>query len=307
MMKGEKPKDQLTEVDLTVSEDEEPQVYALQRNGSGWTLSRRDFLTAAAAAGVAIYGCSPEAKQQGVAQIQGNRQKAQQTVTERKKVKKDAKCDNVFAHTGSVRVLAIRPDSRFLASGSYDNTIKLWSLPEGNMLRTLEGHKGSVYALSISPNGRLLASGGLDETIKLWSLPEGGLIKTIKGHKDKVLALSIGPDGKRLVSGSSDKTIRLWSLPEGKLQTCLMDLKASPKEAEGIQYKARNELGQLVTYTLPCGSPIPPGAVCICNCVPGSWTAPAPPRQSSGKSGRRGIGSGGTICTCVPVHYWYPN
>lgn len=42
------------------------------------------------------------------------------------------------------------------------------------------------------------------------------------------------------------------------------------------------------TYTLPCGSPIPPGALCVCNCV----TVPAPiptPRP------------------CVDTHYWYPN
>jgi hypothetical protein len=46
-------------------------------------------------------------------------------------------------------------------------------------------------------------------------------------------------------------------------------------------------------YTLPCGSPIPPGAVCTCNCVPG---APAP------SYGTRTICTCNKVCTCVPVY-----
>lgn len=49
------------------------------------------------------------------------------------------------------------------------------------------------------------------------------------------------------------------------------------------------------TFTLPCGSPIPPGATCTCNCVP--VTAP---RQSYGT---RTICTCNKVCTCVPVRY----
>jgi len=77
-----------------------------------------------------------------------------------------------------------------------------------------------------------------------------------------VLALAIRPDGELLVSGSSDQTVKLWSLPEGKLlPVCLLDPAVST--ASGVRYTVGGK-----TYTLPCGSPLPPGAVCTCNCVP---------------------------------------
>ncbi|MBX3081893.1 MAG: SH3 domain-containing protein [Anaerolineae bacterium] len=53
-----------------------------------------------------------------------------------------------------------------------------------------------------------------------------------------------------------------------------------------------------VTYTLPCGSPIPSGAVCVCNCV----TAPQP----CGCVGNT-CGCVGNSCACNTIHYWYPN
>jgi len=58
-----------------------------------------------------------------------------------------------------------------------------------------------------------------------------------------------------------------------------------PAGQEGSSIKVEGK-----TWTLPCGSPIPPGAVCVCNCV--SVPAPAPPPS----------------CGCVrDTHYWYPN
>lgn len=54
-----------------------------------------------------------------------------------------------------------------------------------------------------------------------------------------------------------------------------------------------------LTYTLPCGSPIPAGAVCTCNCVT------APPIESCSCDT---VCTCDTVCSCVGAsHYWYPN
>ncbi|MBC8232315.1 hypothetical protein H8E77_22440 [bacterium] len=119
-------------------------------------------------------------------------------------------------HEHWVWCLALTPDGKMLAGGSYDRTVRLWSLPDGKLIRTLTGHREPIWCLSITPDGKTLASGSLDKTVRLWSLPDGELIRTLEGHTKGVWCLSITPDGKILASGSYDKTVRLWSLPDGE-------------------------------------------------------------------------------------------
>ena len=60
--------------------------------------------------------------------------------------------------------------SLLLASGSRDNTIKLWDVSSGSELHTLKGHCDFVLSIAFSPNGKLLATGGRDSVITLWEV-----------------------------------------------------------------------------------------------------------------------------------------
>ncbi|NMF65714.1 trypsin-like peptidase domain-containing protein [Brasilonema octagenarum] len=113
-----------------------------------------------------------------------------------------------------VNSVAISPDGRTLASGSWDDTIKIWNLATGQLIRTLAGHSYSVNSVAISADGRTLASGSFDKTIKIWNLATGQLIRTLGGHSEWVRSVAISPDGRTLVSGSGDKTIKIWRLSE---------------------------------------------------------------------------------------------
>ncbi len=65
-----------------------------------------------------------------------------------------------------------------MASGSEDNTIKLWDITSGQLIRTLTGHTGSIYMDLIDIGGQTLVSGGDDETIRKWNWKTGELLST---------------------------------------------------------------------------------------------------------------------------------
>ena len=125
-------------------------------------------------------------------------------------------------HGWEVRSVAFSPDGQMLASGSGDDTIKLWNVADGSLIRTLTGHGFGVRSVAFSPDSQMLASGSGDRTIKLWNVADGTLIRTLTGHYSTVCSVAFSPDGQMLASGSGsfDRTIKLWNVSDGAvLQT----------------------------------------------------------------------------------------
>jgi WD40 repeat protein len=76
-------------------------------------------------------------------------------------------------HSDLVRTVVFSPDSKLLASGSYDRTIRLWDVKTGTPCSKLEGHEASIHTVIFSPDGQLLASGSDDGIIRLWDAKTG--------------------------------------------------------------------------------------------------------------------------------------
>jgi serine/threonine protein kinase len=115
-------------------------------------------------------------------------------------------------HSRYVTSVAFSPDSRTLASGSNDRTIKLWDVQSQGQIATLTGHSYySVNSVAFSPDGRTLASGSY-KMIKLWDVQSQREISTLTGHSDRVKSVVFSPNGRTLASGSYDKTIKLWDV-----------------------------------------------------------------------------------------------
>ncbi|WPJ67032.1 hypothetical protein SMAC4_14111 [Sordaria macrospora] len=124
-------------------------------------------------------------------------------------------------HSRSVRSVAFSPDGQRLASGSVDNTIKIWDPASGSCLQTLEGHSQYVDSVAFSPDGQRLASGSGDDTIKIWDTASGSCLQTLEGHSKTVRSVAFSPDGQRLASGSEDNTIKIW---DPASRSCLQTL-----------------------------------------------------------------------------------
>jgi sugar lactone lactonase YvrE len=123
------------------------------------------------------------------------------------------------AHKDTIYTLALSPDGKVLATGSYDQKIKLWDATAGRELKTLSGHNGCVYGLAFRPDGKILASASADRTVKLWEVESGQRRDTLSQSLKEVYAVAFSPDGKRLFAGGADNRIRVWQISANAAET----------------------------------------------------------------------------------------
>jgi len=166
-------------------------------------------------------------------------------------------CQNILeGHTEKITALAISPDNTLIASGSDDNSIRIWKIATGEIVTTLTKHKSSITQLSFTSDSLTLVSASQDKTVKIWPLKnirkaitllrtdtifalsnDGKLLATTnpyykvllykvadgkemlseEGHTGKINDLCFSTNNKYLATGSQDKTVKIWRIPEGQL------------------------------------------------------------------------------------------
>ena len=121
-------------------------------------------------------------------------------------------------YEGAVKSVAFSPNGERVASGSENNTVRIWDAATGKLQRELQGHGDSVTSVAFSPNGERVASGSDDRTVRIWDAATGQLQRELKGHSGVVASVAFSPSGAQVASGSRDKTIRIWDAVTGQLQ-----------------------------------------------------------------------------------------
>jgi COMPASS component SWD3 len=128
-------------------------------------------------------------------------------------------------HTHHVLCVAFHPAGNMLASGAYDETVRVWDLRSLRCLRLLPAHADPVTGLHFSTDGTLLASCSYDGLARLWHPATGRCLRTLAGGGQggaasvapPVSGAALSPNGRFVLLASLDGALRLVDARTGRV------------------------------------------------------------------------------------------
>jgi hypothetical protein len=116
-------------------------------------------------------------------------------------------------HSAEIYCVAFSPDGKYIATGSKDQTARIWDFATGIERAMLQGHSGTVLSVAFTPDSKLLVSGSEDGSLKIWETSTGSEMATLSGHaRMPVRAVALSHNGHILASGGYDNSICIWDM-----------------------------------------------------------------------------------------------
>mmetsp|Transcript_13361 Transcript_13361/g.26162 ORF Transcript_13361/g.26162 Transcript_13361/m.26162 type:complete len:363 (+) Transcript_13361:25-1113(+) len=132
------------------------------------------------------------------------------------------------AHMGAVACISCSASGRLVATGSSDETIRLFDVVQLRDYSALYGHEGAVSCVEFYKDSHMLSGAG-DGRIIVWETSKWSKLATLAAHKGGVSSISIHPSGRVALSVGKDGYLKLWNL-----MTCTMAHRIKVREAASI-------------------------------------------------------------------------
>lgn len=144
--------------------------------------------------------------------------KAVKTLSDPALVYPDKKPANA-AHVSLVEAMALSPDGKTLATGSFQEVV-LWDIEKGTIKTRIKGFADRVVAVAWSPDGKYFVTGGgaptEDGEMKLFDAAGKQVFEFKSPHSDTVFGVCFSADNSKLASCGADKFVKTWEIPSGK-------------------------------------------------------------------------------------------
>jgi WD40 repeat protein len=105
--------------------------------------------------------------------------------------------------------LAVSPDGRLLAAGTFSGVVDVWEIASGRQLESLKGQTALVNSLDFSPDGTLLAVASRDGSTRLWDVATQQFLATVATRVPGAEQVRFFPDGRRLAIGYGDGVVEI--------------------------------------------------------------------------------------------------
>ena len=162
----------------------------------------------------------------------------------------------ILAHDESIPALAYLPDGRRIVTGSYDGTVKVWNMDNGE--QELEGaamgHKSNISSLVVTRDGTKIVSGDDNGNIKVWNVESHVLVR--EWTQGRGYPIAISPDERLVAAGGASAiyTMEGRVVKNGiKLNEMVWSVAFSP---DGKKLACGNWEGNIYVYNVDNGTPI---------------------------------------------------
>jgi WD40 repeat protein len=113
---------------------------------------------------------------------------------------------------------AVSPQADLYASNNGSD-VELYSIPEFNLLRTIQGNGSDVAWVAFSPDGHLLATVDADQTVKVWKASNGTLLQTFPVNaSEEAPFVEFVDDDRVAYLGYFARSMFMWKVSDGSLQ-----------------------------------------------------------------------------------------
>lgn len=127
-------------------------------------------------------------------------------------------CIHTLRFPEAILAIALHPNNRTLITGSLYETIKLWDVVSGQLIRTFFDDSINTIGIQVSPDGKQVIAACRDHTVKVWDWETGNLIYSLQGHRSFVSTMAVSPDSRILITADHDRqfaAVKAWNLTTG--------------------------------------------------------------------------------------------